>query len=90
MRSKLQVRAVDAVDGEHRDVEVRVVVDDPGVDLVVPDQHLGVVHPGDDVGVGHQPVVGDEEAGALDAPAARVVAVDLEDAGLGVDHVGVA
>ncbi len=42
------------------------------------DQHLGIVDSGHHMRVGHQPVVGVEEAGALDTAPAGVVAVDLE------------
>ena len=79
-----QRRQVAALDVEHGDVEVGVVVDDVGVDGLAVDLDLRVVDAGHDVGVGHQPVGGVEEAGALDAAAAVVAAADLEHAGLGV------
>ena len=49
----------------------------------------GVGDAGDDVGVGHHPVGGVDEAGALDALAAAVGAADADDAAGGARDVGV-
>ena len=86
-----EVRPVEPVDGEHRDVEVGVVVDDRRrPPRGSPTRTVGLSHAGDDVGVGHHPARGVEEAGALDASAAAVLAADLEHARRGAPDVGVA
>ena len=87
---ELQRRATEVGDLEHGDVDVGVVVDDLRLDLAVVGHDPRAVHPGDDVGVGHHPGGGVEEAGALDAAAAAVLAADLQHALRGGAHLGVA
>jgi hypothetical protein len=80
---------VEAVHREHGDVELGVVDHDGGAQLLAADRHRRLLHAGDHVRVGHDPLVVVDEPRALDhAVAGRGLTGHLDDAVRGADDPG--